>query len=82
LFTILLSALSGAVLGVGYALGRTSDTNPAAIISIHGTAIDDSRAQTHGYAVGRIRLAACFVMGVLGAFIGGIFGLIIWFLHS
>jgi hypothetical protein len=87
-FTILACVLLGIVLGVGYALGRTSDTYRAAVASIYEVAIDESNPlarQARGYAIGRqrgIRLAGCLMMGTLGAIMGGVFGLIVWFFHG
>jgi hypothetical protein len=87
-FTIMLGALSGIILGVGYALGRTSDGYRAAVTSIREIAIDESNLrarQARGSAVGRqqgIRLAACLMMAGIGAFIGGIIGLIVWGFHG
>jgi hypothetical protein len=78
----------GIILGVGYSLGRTSDSYRAAVASIREIAIDENNPrarQARGYAIGRqrgIRLAGCLVMGALGAIAGGILGLTVWLLHG
>jgi hypothetical protein len=87
-FAILMGALLGIILGVGYALGRTSDGYRAAVATIRETAIDETNPrarQARGYAIGRqrgLRLAGCLVMGGIGAIVGGTFGILVWFLRG
>jgi hypothetical protein len=86
--TVSMGALLGAIIGIVYSLGRTSDMYRAAVASIREVKIDESNPrarQARGYAVGRqrgIRLVGCIFMGALGIVLGGICGLMVWLVHG
>jgi len=84
MLTIISAICVGAVLAVGYALGRTSDGYRKAIAVIRETPINESdaamrraRAEAIGYQKG-LRISACMIAAPVGAIIGLALGLVAW----